>query len=1561
MSLAAARRRGAASQELADRQCAARAHLSSCHSLQDEEKKKRFDREGRTGCSRKGPRTHALYPLLALCVLAAVCWVWRESNLSVYFSAPPGVFVFLSTASNLQASATTLQKGAEVHPDAAADATKAPLRVLSAAAEEASSTSSSGSIPIAPSLAFFSFLFFFAILLQWLVSKIPVYPPPVSIIWFVFGMAAYGVASIPSLLPAQPWEKPGGGGGAHSGYQAPLLGHNILQTAILEMRFVDSSVVYYVMMPILLYEATQNINWHKFKKFLAGGLTLAVLGVALQVGILGVLFYYTCIGTFTQWADHAWTAAFLLAATLSSTDPVAVLSVLNAVNASDKLCTMFDGESLINDGSAVLLFQFFFFLLQGVAETPLSIFIMFVKLLFLGPAFGVAVGFLAYAWLLFFRKHPLMQCLAYITFCYVSYFLAEAVFSLSGPLTAVCYGLFIKAYGHIALDRDAQSKHYTFVAGKQLTKHQATLPMALMANCTIFIVSGIVTYGMMSSVFTRKDGVIYWLHLLLTYLYLNGARIIMIVLFLPILRRTGYGLTWKEAILLVWGGLRGGIVLALGLRIERDGDLDADLTNTLSFFISGSVFLILLINGMTFELLYRLLNPYPPKPFRRVYLEAVMRMIDHQYLEDRKALENHWLFKGTDVLAHADRVVPKLGWRRVDRLGNLDIKCPDITQAFMSLHEAAIYSWVVPSEQFQDEGRDHDMDTSKDSGKAEGDRQHKESSSNSSPPAALAQSASHGGAAAAAAAAAGVPANATAAAPADAAAGGPSGASEGPPSSSAGPAAASASGVAFRSHLMPPAQPGGASSALGGGGTGLKRCASEGRERDTSYAEPDASPSGLSSIEESPCGSPDAPLSREREGSSRRRAAAAEQERQAHSLAARGQGLKQSGARGFDPKFNLRLIEHATTEAADREVYVRQADGSDVESRSGSDRGDSMDVLEVTLQGEDPTTHVPLYRLTCRGGGVGGPGEVSLEKKKDRSRMERALSTLRKVVLPRYLEHTPVLKHWNQVDLRRSCTVGSGTSRADDASKRMTNSSPVSKTRTGIGLYRPCRAETMQETSEARERPSPTLEDSLVNGDLAVCAAAAARAAALRDTRARRFDTDATIVFDVCAGAWDEPKKQKRGLFRLLSGKQVTGKRRSVAGTIETSNAAAACASSRRSSAFTQEGFLTGSPMQGALPLRVPLAEGEPVGPVHSAESPRDERAGAGEQRRVSLAPLPSIGKGVSSLGAAVKLRKLQGKSVAAAADQLEAGSPEAPGEPLPEDNIQKGRTSFSLASSESYFELPMSPRAHGGGDASYGRRKVLRKEREGELYLMIFNACREMYHRLYHKQCIGGSALLSLNTSLDLSNDFAVGKNLTGFEYEWSVLQSRLHCLQYQRNVYCCFWRNLPSAFLRSLLNSGACQSDLEQLLAFVDVHEELLDKGGRNMELLMGKGLLTNYKQQILSAKRFVLYIRDCYPDSFRFAVCKVAATLLLNLKMKLVKDTASKGLVLEEDKEKLMQILDEQQFRLSRFRPCLILIRPQACLPIAGNMAGFGSSTPRSNSRGPSPMAFSGDQEA
>ncbi|KAF8819684.1 sodium/hydrogen exchanger NHE2, partial [Cardiosporidium cionae] len=460
--------------------------------------------------------------------------------------------------------------------------------------------------PVEQALFFFLLLFLSAAIIEWLVSKIPRYAPPVSVVWFIYGMALY---TLVLYLPRN---------------------GNIVQEGVIAMRQVDSSVVYFVILPILLYEATQNINWYKFKRFLWGGITLAILGVAFQVAALGILFYYTFMYQQTQ---SPWEASFLLASSLASTDAVAVLSVLNSVAAPEKLSVLFEGESLINDGSSVLLFQFFFFLISGQTSSPMEAFLMLIRLLLLGPLFGIFLGVVMYFWITVFRRHHLTQCLATISLCYFGYFVAEYFFQFSGPLTAVCYGLFVNSYGHIALDREAQEKHRHFVEG-----------LALMGNSAIFILSGIIAFGMMSSMFHSSNWR-EWGYLFATYLYLNIARFVMIVAFSPILRKTGYGIKWKEIILLSWGGLRGGIVLALGLRVERDARIHDELTETVAFYISANVLLILLIHGTTFEPLYRFLNPYPPKPFRKVYLEKVMKMIDHQYAEEKNSLESHWLFQ----------------------------------------------------------------------------------------------------------------------------------------------------------------------------------------------------------------------------------------------------------------------------------------------------------------------------------------------------------------------------------------------------------------------------------------------------------------------------------------------------------------------------------------------------------------------------------------------------------------------------------------------------------------------------------------------------------------------------------------------------------------------------------------------------------------------------------------------------------------------------------------------------------------------------------------------------
>eukprot|EP01069_Polyplicarium_translucidae_P007191 Polyplicarium_translucidae@DN3070_c0_g1_i10.p1 len=123
---------------------------------------------------------------------------------------------------------------------------------------------------------------------------------------------------------------------------------------------------------------------------------------------------------------------------------------------------------------------------------------------------------------------------------------------------------------------------------------------------------------------------------------------------------------------------------------------------------------------------------------------------------------------------------------------------------------------------------------------------------------------------------------------------------------------------------------------------------------------------------------------------------------------------------------------------------------------------------------------------------------------------------------------------------------------------------------------------------------------------------------------------------------------------------------------------------------------------------------------------------------------------------------------------------------------------------------------------------------------------------------------------------------------------------------------------FRRFLLTFPAVVTDLQQVVAFVDVHEELLLKGGDSLQQLLGPKLLDTFYSAILEAKNFVPQIREAYPESFRFAVVVHAATLCLNLKEQLVEDQAQRGLLLDEDTLVLKRLFADQHFNLSRFRP-------------------------------------------
>lgn len=1087
-------------------------------------------------------------------------------------------------------------------------------------------------------IAFFLCSFLCAAALQWIISYITVYSIPVSIIWFLFGMF---------LDVVFVWRDINGG---------PTGG--LLRRGVFYIGRMNAEVVYLVFLPILLYEACLDIDWHKFKMFAYSGISFAIVGVAYQVALVGFLVH----ATFSRVTQTQLSDAFLFASAMASTDPVAVISVLNTLQAPAKLASMFQGEALINDGSSMVLFQFFKSLSRGDVETWRAVVARLALLLLVSPIWGLLCGAVMYVWIRRYRRFSAMQVLALMSGGYCVYFVAEMYLHANGPIAIVCYGLYYIAFGHIALDYDTQQQH-----------HHSVRALASLGTSSIFIIAGVVAARMIIEAVTARNSLdpsIIW-NIPVLYIYLLLARGSMVVVLLPILKRTGYGITWKELVLLVWGGLRGAIVLAMGLTIEQDDRIPQATRYIAVLYIAGNTFLILLVNGVTFKLLFRFLNPYPPKPFRRVYLERVMRLIDRQYATEQKVLEEHWLFRGTGILEHANRAVPLLGWRRMDARGRIDFKLPSVSAAFSDLPK--VIGWTLqPREEEKEPER------------------------------------------------------------------------------------------------LPPSE----------------------EQRRTG------------------------PIS-EGEG-----AVAAEQ--RAHDAAVAAFRLREPGEGGgsFDAESYLRLVEspgmteseEATTVQPEHIVGITASQ----EPLSRGASGAAGQPLTRTISGsarEGSSFGRPFHRARRFQLPLRDPGGSS-----PRTAASEPLGSARMTRLRR--------PEWERRMLPfREMQRPPG---AEEGAVHRQRSLPRSDLETGIyGL-----------TRERHGAPRPTTERG-------------------------------------------EPMGQ---YWRpVYSDEQLRQTQRGV--TIQSSDS-----------------YLFG---------------GRP---------PRIEAAGRQRRREQPLTPSPPS-----------RRRRFK-----------RAPEPPSPARfprrivSEPSGELAKRRRRRALRDEEEYLNIPPP-----GEQPAVSLVRVLRKEREGELYIMAFNAIRQMYQRLYEQHFIGGAAMLSLNATLDLATDFAIGQlrrnpikawrdvleknaeewtseaevtaasNITGFEFEWRALMCRLRCFGRRRPSWLVSrLRRYP--WLETAVTYENAKTDLQLVAAFVDVHEELLWKGGQPLAELLGPELLTSYKRQLHDAKRFGAFLRRSYPQSFPYALAAHAATLLLNLKQMLVEEQAQKGLILQEDCERLLALFEEQRLNLESYRP-------------------------------------------
>ena len=336
-------------------------------------------------------------------------------------------------------------------------------------------------------------------------------------------------------------------------------------------------IVFYVILPVLIFEASWHIKPGLLKRWLLPVLLLATLGVLVSCLVTAVLVYYG-IG---YPSGFPWAAALITGAILAATDPVSVVNQLSALNAPEDIKTLFEGESLFNDATAVVLFSLFLSLALEGGEAGTGEFLMHFGVVFVGGILvGVISGMLAAALALLLRSPPATAFLLLFT-AFGSFYLAEHLLHVSGIMAVMFAALVVRASLAEVEEQVAEGTEFTWEwLGQVFTS-------------LLFVIMGLViTLGMFRDM---------WLAMLIAIAAALVARAAAVavcsLLTRPLTHSIGVG--WQ--LLLFWGGLRGAIAVALVLALP----IELDYWYTVQSMVFGVVLFSLLVQGTTNGLLIK--------------------------------------------------------------------------------------------------------------------------------------------------------------------------------------------------------------------------------------------------------------------------------------------------------------------------------------------------------------------------------------------------------------------------------------------------------------------------------------------------------------------------------------------------------------------------------------------------------------------------------------------------------------------------------------------------------------------------------------------------------------------------------------------------------------------------------------------------------------------------------------------------------------------------------------------------------------------------------------------
>jgi CPA1 family monovalent cation:H+ antiporter len=333
------------------------------------------------------------------------------------------------------------------------------------------------------------------------------------------------------------------------------------------LPFHFGDALLFIFLPPLIFEAAWSIDPAALRRTALRIALLAVPGVVLVAGTIG--------GGIALSGQLPLASAIVLGAIVSATDPVAVIALFRRLHVPVDLLTIVEGESIANDGVAIVLYALALaFATGGAAGSLTAASVHAVVAIVGGVAVGVACAFVVAFVIGSTRSGPL-EIAATVVLAFLAYLGADAL-QCSGVFATAAAGIALRGFAHIAPVTDNADDVDTFWSA-----------IAFIVNAMVFLATGLVLQ------IARIAH-----HPLLVAVAILAAVLSRVVLAGLVIRPA----TWR--ITVVFAGMRGGLSLALALALPQSLPLRDEIVDA----VFGVVLFTLIVQGVALEPVLRRLG-----------------------------------------------------------------------------------------------------------------------------------------------------------------------------------------------------------------------------------------------------------------------------------------------------------------------------------------------------------------------------------------------------------------------------------------------------------------------------------------------------------------------------------------------------------------------------------------------------------------------------------------------------------------------------------------------------------------------------------------------------------------------------------------------------------------------------------------------------------------------------------------------------------------------------------------------------------------------------------------